>query len=105
MNAEIDISNTVLRAGRLVLRPWRESDLEDFYAYASVDGVGQMAGWKPHESREESRMILNHFIEGKKTFALEYRGKVIGSLGIEEYDAERFTEFRDKQCREIGYVL
>ena len=105
MNAEIDISNTVLRTGRLVLRPWRESDLEDFYAYASVDGVGQMAGWKPHESREESRMILNHFIEGKKTFALEYRGKVIGSLGIEEYDAERFTEFRDKQCREIGYVL
>lgn len=30
MNAEIDISNVVLRTERLILRPWRESDLDDF---------------------------------------------------------------------------
>ena len=40
MNAEIDISNVVLRTERLILRPWRESDLDDFFGYASVDGVG-----------------------------------------------------------------
>ena len=105
MNAEIDISQVVLKTERLTLRPWRQSDLEDFYAYASVDGVGQMAGWKPHESREESRRILDRFIEGKKTFALEYHGSVIGSLGIEKYDEEKFPELRDKRCRAIGYVL
>jgi alpha-L-rhamnosidase len=59
--------------------------LADFYAYARVDGVGQMAGWLPHENIEKTREILNHFIEGKKTFALEHQGKVIGSLGVEEY--------------------
>ena len=82
MNVNIDISNVVLKTERLVLRPWRQSDLEDFYEYASVDGVGQMAGWPPHKSKEDSQMILDRFIEGKRTFALDYNGKVIGSLGI-----------------------
>ena len=44
MNAPIDITGIPLRTPRMTLRPWRESDLEDFYAYAKVDGVGQMAG-------------------------------------------------------------
>ncbi len=105
MNAEIDISGVTLHTERLILRPWRLTDLEDFYAYASVDGVGQMAGWKPHASREESRMILDRFIGEKKTFALEYQGKVIGSLGIEKYNTGRFSEFADQKGREIGYVL
>ena len=105
MNAAIDISNTVLKTDRLTLRPWAYSDLDDFYAYASVDGVGQMAGWIPHANREESRAILERFVEGKKTFALECRGKVIGSLGIEEYNEEKFPELSGKKCREIGYVL
>ena len=69
MNAPIDLSNVVLHTERLTLRPWRQEDLEDFFAYASVDGVGQMAGWKPHESIEESQIILDKFIAGRKTFA------------------------------------
>ncbi len=105
MNVDIDISNVELRTERLLLRPWRQDDLEDFFAYASVDGVGQMAGWKPHENMEESQRILDSFIEQKRTFALEYQGKAIGSLGIERYDEARFPEFADKKCREIGYVL
>lgn len=40
MNKNIDISNVTLRTERLLLRPWRESDLDDFFEYASVDGVG-----------------------------------------------------------------
>lgn len=95
----------MLRTERLILRPWRLTDLDDFYAYASVDGVGQMAGWKPHESKEESREILDLFISHKKTFALELNGKAIGSIGIEKYNESRFPEFDDKKCREIGYVL
>lgn len=105
MNIPIDISGVILHTERLTLRPWKETDLEDFYAYASVDGVGQMAGWSPHKNREESMRILARFIRHKKTFALEYDGKVIGSLGIEKYDEEKFPEFSEKRCREIGYVL
>ena len=75
MNKQIDITGVVLTTDRLTLRPWRESDLNDFYEYASVDGVGQMAGWNPHRNVEESKMILDSFIKHKKTFALEYKGK------------------------------
>ncbi len=105
MNAKIDISGVVLKTERLLLRPWRESDLEDFFEYASVDGVGQMAGWNPHKSIEESKDILSRFIVHKRTFAVEFEGKAIGSLGIEEYDESRFPELADKKCRELGYVL
>ena len=105
MNKQIDITNTVLMTPRLTLRPWRESDLKDFYEYASVDGVGQMAGWNPHKNMEESRMILSAFIAGKKVFALEHNGKVIGSLGVEKYREENYPELDALQGREIGYVL
>ena len=105
MNKQIDITNTVLTTQRLTLRPWRESDLADFYEYASVDGVGQMAGWIPHRNEEESRMILSSFIAGKKVFALEHNGKVIGSLGVEKYKEENYPELDSLQGREIGYVL
>ena len=105
MNKQIDITNVVLTTDRLTLRPWRESDLNDFYEYASVDGVGQMAGWNPHRNVEESKTILSHFIEGRHVFALEHQGKVIGSLGIEEYSEENYPELDALQGREIGYVL
>lgn len=105
MNTPIDISGVTLQTERLTLRPWRESDLQDFYAYASVDGVGQMAGWTPHKDMEESKRILDHFIAGKNEFALEHQGKVIGSLGIEEYSEEYYPELSNISGREIGYVL
>ena len=107
MNVPIDITGATLKTERLVLRPWRETDLEDFNAYARVDGVGQMAGWMPHKSIEESREILDMFIREKKTFALEYEGTAIGSLGIETYAESRYPELAlaDKRGREIGYVL
>ena len=105
MNVPVDVSKTVLHTERLTLRPWRLSDLDDFYEYASVDGVGQMAGWLPHKNKEESLAILQRFIDHKWTFCIEYSGKAIGSLGIEKYDEEKYPEFAAKRCREIGYVL
>ena len=105
MNIPIDISDVTIESPRLLLRPWHPDDLQDLYDYASVDGVGQMAGWKPHQSREESGQILDMFINGKKTFAVEYEGKVIGSLGIEYYDEKQIPELNEFRGREIGYVL
>ena len=105
MNAPIDITGIRIETERLILRPWKESDLDDFYEYASVDGVGQMAGWAPHENIEKSKMILDLFISEKKTLALELKenGKVIGSLGIEANDNDHIGA--DRLGREIGYVL
>lgn len=105
MNEEIDVSLITLTTKRLILRPWKISDMDDFFEYASVDGVGQMAGWIPHRNIEESKEVLEEFIRGKKTFVLVYKEKVIGSLGIEKYNEEQYTELRELRGRELGYVL
>lgn len=106
MNADIDITGIRLETVRLILRPWREEDLDDLYAYASQPGVGEMAGWAHHESRDVSKKILDLFIAQKKTYALELKetGRVIGSLGVEELAVEEF-DLPDCKGRELGYVL
>ncbi|MDD3106240.1 MAG: GNAT family N-acetyltransferase [Bacilli bacterium] len=106
MNIKVDISNVLLETERLLLRPWTTEDLNDFYEYAKVEGVGQMAGWSPHKSIEESAKILSMFIDEKKTFAivLKENNKAIGSVGIEEV-RESGMLASSLKGREIGYVL
>ena len=107
MNANVDLTGVVLETDRLILREWNEADLADLFEYAKVDGVGQMAGWNPHTSIQESKTILELFIKGKKTFALELKEnhKVIGSLGLETLSLSLSDEYENLVGREIGYVL
>ena len=108
MNADFRINGKVIETERLILRPFRQTDLEDFYEYASVEGVGEMAGWKHHESIAESQSVMNSFISNDKVFAicLKENNKVIGTVGIEKYGLEdALTEFKDYYGRELGYVL
>ena len=108
MNANFVINGKQLQTERLLLRAFEQSDLDDFFEYASVEGVGEMAGWKHHQNKEESQMILNNFVEHDKTFAicLKDSGKVIGSLGVEMYGLEdKLTEFEGYKGRELGFVL
>ena len=37
MNAAVDLKNVCLETDRLILREWKECDLNDFFEYASVD--------------------------------------------------------------------
>ena len=108
MNANFEISELVIKTERLILRPFKQSDLHDFNEYASVPGVGEMAGWKHHETIEKTQEILDMFIKEDKTFAIVFKknNKVIGSLGVEKYGLDdKLTEFNSYYGREIGYVL
>ena len=104
MNAPVDLTNVRIETDRLVLRPWRESDLEDFFAYASVDGVGQMAGWNPHKSKEESREILGRFIEGRKTFALELKENGVNEI-VKEIHFQDTTVHVNQKIQQLYYQL
>ena len=108
MNAEFRINGMILETDRLILRPFQLSDLDNLYEYASVEGVGEMAGWKHHQNKDESKKILDMFISEDKTFAIFHKDdhKVIGSIGIEKYGMEdKLSEFENYRGREIGYVL
>lgn len=79
----------VLETERLILRPWKESDAEDLYAYAKDPDIGPRAGWQPHASLEESRMVAKRFTSnsGGLIWAMELRetGHVIGSVGLHKH--------------------
>ena len=107
MNAEINISNVILETDRLILRAWEITDLDDFFEYASVEGVGEKAGWEHHKSKDKSLEILKMFMEEKKVFAivLKENQKVIGSIGIEELSEELDKDLDNLLGRELGYVL
>jgi len=107
MSIAIDITNVCLETDRLILRPWQESDLEDLFAYASVPGVGERAGWPRHENVETSRKVLAHFMEEKNVFALEEKrtGKVIGSFGLHHSWTHEHALYQNMKIAEIGYVL
>ncbi len=73
-----------LTTSRILLRPWQEEDLNDLYAYSQSPLVGPMAGWKPHETREEAAAALQSYITQEHHFAIVHRAddRVIGAVKL-----------------------
>ena len=87
---------------RLILRPFTERYVNDLYRYAADPNVGPHAGWKPHESREESLEIIQMFLRDDNIWAIEQKSdhRVIGSLGLHD---DKWRNYPD--ARMFGYVL
>lgn len=92
----------ILETNRLILRPFALTDLPAFYGYASKHNIGPSAGWKPHESIDESLDILKRFVNAETLWAitLKSNSKLIGSIGLHD-DNHR----RNNKARSLGYVL
>ena len=101
------VKDIELETERLLIRPWKRGDIQDFHAYASVPGVGEMAGWHHHRSLAETDRILNHFIEGEEVLALVSKAdrKVIGSLGIHRVPHNLPDPLQGLPAKEVGYAL
>ena len=69
-----------METDRIILRPWRESDAEALFKYASDPNVGPRAGWPPHKSVEESLEIIRTVFHNDHTWAIELKqtGESIG---------------------------
>ncbi len=75
----------VLTTPRLRLRPFAEEDAEALFACCRNPVLGDNAGWKPHETLEESRVVLEEVFLGKRgVWAVCERGtgRLIGSVGL-----------------------
>lgn len=105
MDIKVDFTDLVIKTDRLLLRAFRDSDLEDFYQYAKTPGLGEMAGWPHHESLDDTRKVLARFKKNKDVLAIEKDGKVIGSIGLHPVDAEFYQDFKEKNGKELGFVL
>lgn len=87
---------------RLILRPTLMRDAEDIFEYASANNVGVHAGWKQHETIEETKQIIETVFSEDNVFALVLKesNKVIGSIGLIA-DPKRAYD----RVRMIGYAL
>lgn len=91
-----------LEGEQIFLRGWNRKDAEDLYAYAKDPVVGPRAGWAPHKSVRDSRLIIEDVYLEKVVWAIIDResGKAIGNIGFDE-DLLR----RKVNSRELGYSL
>ena len=46
---------TILETERLLLRPFRETDLQELFECCQNPNLGNNAGWEPHKSIEDSK--------------------------------------------------
>lgn len=90
----------VLETARVILRPFRETDLADLYEYSCQPGVGEMAGWKPHASLAESRLVLAEYMGNSGIFAVEDKEhyKVIGHLAVHKDSEEGLDDTKELGC-------
>lgn len=95
----------ILETERLILRPWRESDAEDLYRYASDPLVGPIAGWPVHTSVENSLEIIEGVLSQPETYAVVLKsvGHVVGSIGLMVGDLSNIGLPDDEG--EIGYWI
>ena len=92
-----------LHTDRLLLRPFRETDADALFACCRNPKLGGNAGWKPHETPEESSEILHRIFLGQPgVWAVTERGneRLIGSAGIVG-DLKREND----RARMLGYWL
>ena len=90
-----------LETERLTLTMYTLEDAQGLYEYASNPNVGPNAGWKPHESVEESREIIQELFLPAESWAIRLKGsdRIIGTIGLEH------DRHRDENSKEIGYSL
>lgn len=95
----------VIQTKRLILREFREEDVNDVFEYAQDENVGPRAGWRPHKEIQETKNIVRGFIDKKEVFAicLKETNKVIGSIGA--HDRSFSSQINESKEKEIGYVL
>ena len=92
-----------LTTERLILRSFREDDVQALYAYSKDEPVGRNAGWKPHESLQESDDILHLvFLNQPSVWAVERKadGRLMGSVGLITDSARQYGS-----ARSLGYAL
>ncbi len=96
----------MIETERLLLRPWRDTDAEALYKYASDPDVGPIAGWTVHTSVENSLEIIRTVFSAPETYAivLKETDEPVGCCGI-MFANSLHTADMEQQEAEIGYWI
>jgi len=83
-DSRVYVKDLYFETDRLILRPWKESDAESLYKYASDPDIGPNAAWPPHTSVENSLEIIRTVFSVPETYAvcLKETNEAIGCVGL-----------------------
>lgn len=102
-NLEIKLSTE-----RLILRRYKETDLEDYFEYISHKDVGPRLGWTPYNSKQDAFERLKIEMHKPFQFAIELKEnhKVIGSIELMNCKKDRYSNLNiENNAKEIGFIL
>lgn len=105
---EFDISPVVLETKRLILRNYKETDIDDYFEYASSNDVGPRIGFEPHKTKDSALDRLKLEIEKPFHFAIVWKelNKVVGSIELMNCKTERYSNLKiEPNAKEIGFLL
>ncbi len=96
----------MIETERLILRPWRETDAETLFRYASDPDIGPIAGWPPHTSVSDSLNIIRTVFASPETYAvvLKATDEPAGCCGI-MFSNSLHTAGMQQNEAEIGYWI
>lgn len=96
----------MIETDRLILRPWRDTDAEAMYRYASDRDIGPIAGWPQHTSVENSLEVIRTVFAAPETYAvvLKDTDEPVGSCGIMFSVGLNAAYMRQGEA-EIGYWI
>ena len=92
-----------LETKRLKLENIVLEDVKEIYEYSKEKNVGPNAGWKPHESIEETEEIAKEiFINKKEVWGIKLKdnNKLIGTIGL-----INDTKRDNLNTRMVGYAI
>lgn len=73
----------MIETNRVLLRKIEEADIEAIYEYSKEENVGINAGWKPHESNDETTRIAREMFIQKENIwgiVLKEKNQFIGTI-------------------------
>lgn len=90
----------IIETKRLCLRNFTAEDIDDVFEYCSQEGVGEMAGWRAHASKDDTAFALADWVQNEDRFAivLADNGKVIGHISVDEDSDEGRQDTRELGC-------
>lgn len=94
-----------LKTERLVLRKWKESDVDSLFKYASDPDIGLPAGWPAHTSKEDSMYVIQNVLCGEECYAICEKGSDEAIGAIELLLPGRSNKIQgDNECK-LGYWI
>lgn len=84
MSEEFDTTGIEIDLGDIFLRAYDEHDLEDYFAYAKVEGINENSGKKHFETIGEAKKIEEKFLTDGNVFSIvdKNSGRMFGIFGV-----------------------